>query len=104
MFERLGHLHGTMAVRVGFDDRDHTGRVVRLLRLQVADDGGVVRSERLQVDFGDGRPDHAPSARFSKRVNSRMKASFTTPVGPLRCLPMMSSATPCASVGGWLLS
>ena len=40
-----------------------------------------------------------PAARFSKRVNSRMKASLTTPVGPLRCLPMISSATPCA-VGG----
>ena len=45
----------------------------------------------------------APAARFSKRVNSRIKASFTTPVGPLRCLPMMSSATPCASVGGVLV-
>src|SRR2546422_9515418 len=45
-----------------------------------------------------------PAARFSNRVNSRMNASLTTPVGPLRCLPTMSSATPCASVGGWLRS
>src|SRR5204863_6224823 len=53
----------------------------------------------------DRRGDYAlPIARFSNRVNSRMKASFTTPVGPLRCLPTISSATPCASVAGWLLS
>src|SRR5439155_17790999 len=45
-----------------------------------------------------------PTSRFSNRVNSRMNASLTTPVGPLRCLPTISSAMPCASVGGWLRS
>ena len=40
-------------------------------------------------------------ARFSKRRNSPWKASFTIPVCPLRCLPMMSSATPgSAEVSG----
>ena len=33
-------------------------------------------------------------ARFSNRVMGLMKASLTVPVGPLRCLPMMISATP----------
>src|SRR5438132_14363155 len=45
-----------------------------------------------------------PVARFSKRVNSLMNASLTTPVGPLRCLPMMISATPSPSAGAWFLS
>ena len=49
-----------------------------------------------------GRADHDYSGRrdrFSKRVNSRMNASLTTPVGPLRCLAMISSAMPCV-LGG----
>ena len=33
-------------------------------------------------------------AKLSNLVNGLMKASFTVPVGPLRCLPMMISATP----------
>ena len=102
--ERLPDLRRAVPVRVRLDDRDHARRMLGLFGLQVTDDGRVVRGERVEIDAGDGRADHAPSARFSKRVNSRMNASFTTPVGPLRCLPMMSSATPCASVGGWLLS
>jgi four helix bundle protein len=36
-------------------------------------------------------------ARFSNLVCSLMNASLTTPVGPLRCLPTMISATPSAS-------
>ena len=36
------------------------------------------------------------SARFAKRVTSASKASWTVPVGPWRCLPMMTSARPCA--------
>jgi len=59
----------------------------------------------LEIDPRGRRPNHIspplpPCARFSKRVNSRMKASFTTPVGPLRCLAMISSAVPADSVGG----
>ena len=34
-----------------------------------------------------------PMARFSKRVWFFWKKSFTVPVGPLRCLPIMTSAT-----------
>ncbi len=34
----------------------------------------------------------APIARFSNRVWFFWKNSFTVPVGPLRCLPMMTSA------------
>src|SRR5690606_4222471 len=33
-------------------------------------------------------------ARLSKRVYSPKNFSFTEPVGPLRCLPMMTSARP----------
>jgi hypothetical protein len=35
-----------------------------------------------------------PEARLSNRVSGLRKASLTVPVGPLRCLPMMTSATP----------
>jgi len=37
-------------------------------------------------------------ARFSKRVFSPRKASRTMPIGPLRCLLMMISATPLSCV------
>src|SRR5262249_28167882 len=79
--------------------------------------GGAARgkqprcAQRTQNFFDQGSPRtlrwlsaHAPTARFSKRVYSRMNASLTIPVGPLRCLAMISSATPCVSAGGWLLS
>ena len=34
---------------------------------------------------------------FSNRVNSLRNASFTVPVGPLRCFEMISSAIPAFS-------
>src|SRR5689334_23383 len=37
------------------------------------------------------------TAIFSNRVERLMKASFTRPVGPLRCLAMMISARPSNS-------
>ena len=50
----------------------------------------------------DGKPGYSggamPSAsRDSKRVEFFRNARFTRPVGPLRCLAMMSSALPCRS-------
>ena len=69
-------------------------RSVKILRSRSYRDRSCNRSE----------PYEFPMARFSNLVNSRMNASLTVPVGPLRCLPMISSATPCASGGGWLLS
>ena len=36
-------------------------------------------------------------SKFSNRVYSLMKATRTVPVGPFRCLPMMSSANPLFS-------
>src|SRR5438093_13569110 len=60
---------------------------------------------RLHQPVVDRRGDYAPPmARFSKRVYSRMKASFTMPVGPLRCLATISSATPSLSAAGCVLS
>ncbi len=41
------------------------------------------------------------AAKFSKRVYSPRKVSRTVPIGPLRCLPMMISATPLSCVS-WL--
>src|SRR5258708_17171656 len=93
-----------MPVRVRLDDRAPAGRAVRPVGGEVFDDVVIVGLESVEIDPRDGRRDHAPIARFSNLVNSRMKASFTMPVGPLRCFAIMSSATPCASVGGAFLS
>lgn len=41
-----------------------------------------------------------PPARLSKRVYSPRKARRTVPVGPLRCLPIMTSAMPLSGVSG----
>ena len=77
--------------------------------LQVLNNCVEVSLERGEIDSRDGRTDlqaiHAvAAARFSNRVNSRMNANLTTPVGPLRCLPMISSAIPSFSGGGCVLS
>jgi hypothetical protein len=39
-------------------------------------------------------------AKFSKRVYSPRKVRRVVPIGPLRCLPMMISATPFSGVSG----
>ena len=56
--------------------------------------------ERVVVD--DERPNrrvaHSTSDMFSKRVKSLKKRSFVVPMGPLRCLAMMISATFFSSV------
>jgi hypothetical protein len=57
-FERPGDLSGAVSVRVRFDDGDDARRVLRLLALQVIDDGGVVPAERLEIDACDGRANH----------------------------------------------
>jgi hypothetical protein len=41
------------------------------------------------------------AARFSKRVYSFKNATSAVPSGPLRCLPMISSATFLRSVSGF---
>src|SRR4029453_16761299 len=118
-----------MSVGVGLDDGDDAGRnrgtaagaaiqsrfvgEIRGNRLEVC-------FKRLQIDARGGAADHAdittqglagyglrayspgvkpPLARLPNRVCSRMKASFTVPVGPLRCLAMMISAMPSVSDG-----
>ena len=40
------------------------------------------------------------AAKFSKRVYSPMNVSRTVPIGPLRCLLMMISATPLSAESG----
>src|SRR5207342_279884 len=40
-------------------------------------------------------------ARLSKRVYSPKNFSFTVPVGPFRCLPMMISARPLSCESLW---
>ena len=121
VFEGERDLPGAVSVGIRLDHRNHPGGARAILR-EIVDDVLVVGLERVKINPRDRLSDHIPvdcsvvarsqrvdryappPARFSKRVNSRMNASFTTPVGPLRCLAMISSAVPCASVGGWLLS
>src|SRR5204862_3154475 len=98
------HLAGAVSVRVGLDDGDDARRAAGS-GLQIVDDVAIVRFQRVEIDARNRRADHAaPAARFSNRVNSRMNASLTTPVGPLRCLPTISSATPWLSAGACDLS
>ena len=97
VLERARHLRRAMAVGIGLDDGDNSRRGP-VSRGEIANDGAIVGAHRVEIDARDGRPDHDdPCARFSKRVNSLMNASLAVPVGPLRCLPMMISATPCSS-------
>jgi len=83
-----------VAVGIGFDDGDDAwGRTIR--GTQVTGDGAAVAADGVEIDARDRRTNHGvPCARFSKRENSLMNASFAVPVGPLRCLPMMISAVP----------
>src|SRR6185437_16403892 len=73
------------------DDRGRgvprTDRVIRRSEHRV-----IGRTNRLQYPSGP-----ASCARLAKRVDFLMKASFTVPVGPLRCLAMMISALPSRS-------
>jgi hypothetical protein len=105
-----GHRHRAVAVGVGLDDRQEVAPGERGYRMIVGGqpvqvhprrhDPPALFQDRQQVADLEGRRQLARHSRFSKRVNSLMKASLTVPVGPLRCLPMMISAMPrFSSVG-----
>ena len=101
ILERARDLGRAVAVGIGLDDGDEAGRRTAGGR-EIRGNRTAVATDRVEIDAGDGRPDHGdPWARFSNLVNSLMNASLAVPVGPLRCLPMMISATPCASWLGW---
>jgi hypothetical protein len=53
--------------------------------------GASCRRSRFDLCF---KRHHDPNCNDSNFVNGFTKASFTVPVGPLRCLLMMISATP----------
>src|SRR5579871_6435066 len=57
----------------------------------------LVSLGRAQDDSSQYSPPPLSCARFSNRVERLMNASFTTPVGPLRCLAIISSALPSRS-------
>ena len=97
LLERARDLRRAVPVGIRLDHRDDAGRRA-IGRGEIRGDRATVAANRVEIDAGDGRPDHGdPCARFSNRVNSLMNASLAVPVGPFRCLPMMISATPCAS-------
>jgi hypothetical protein len=93
VLEGAGHLAGAVPVGIRLDDGDHARRAVGPPAREMFPDVAEVAGDGTEIDPRDRGTDH-PIARFSNRVNSRMNASLTTPVGPFRCLPMMSSATP----------
>ena len=49
-------------------------------------------SPRSRMVSYSGESSYSPSARLSKRVHCLSKRTFAVPVGPFRCLAMMSSA------------
>ena len=100
--ERPRHLHGAVAVGVRLHDREDRHAP------DARPDGPHVREEQLQVDLGPGGPEEvemrtAHSCRHSISSNfvySRMKARSIVPIGPFRCLAMMTWARPrFSSVG-----
>jgi len=96
--ERIRHRHETVAVAVRLDDRDDAAAGCEL-----ADPREIVAQRRRVDDGAQRRDQNAPSpydsaTRFSKRVYSPRKVSCTSPIGPLRCLAMMMSATPRRAV------
>ena len=100
ILERARHLARAVPVGVRLDDGNDARRRVGTFAPEPRVDRAIVGPEGGEVDSRNRRSDHAPAARFSKRVYSRMNASLTTPVGPLRCLPMINSATPALSAAG----
>lgn len=99
-----------MSIPVRLDHRDD-------LRGGVASEYGAdsakVGRHGVEIDVGVSRSDHGTD-RFCRRARSKRrysyeaarlenvvygftKASLTTPVGPLRCLPTMISANPSSS-------
>ena len=116
LLSRARALRGAVAVRVGLDHEHHL-RARRHLGAQAAE----VPDEGGQVDLGPGRTEEAavdgdgdlvgegshqlncvweseisggssPRASSAKRVMSRRNRTSTVPVGPWRCLAMMSWA------------
>jgi len=82
--------------RPNFDSRPNTSEVpgkTRILGLSKILSTARERNNALQYS-------PAPEAKFSKRVDSPIKVRRSVPVGPLRCLPMMSSAVPFSAVSG----
>ena len=59
-----------------------------------ADRGGSTGAGRVSRSASGKWPS---CARSLKRVNWPSNCSSTVPVGPWRCLPMMTSALPCTS-------
>ena len=103
LLERARHLQRAVPVGVGLDHGDDRPGRGPVSRGEIADEGAIVARAGVEIDARDGRPDHDdPCARFSKRVNCLTNASLAVPIGPLRCLPMMISATPCWSGFGCL--
>ena len=94
----FGHLLSVMAAAANdFKERRVADRVPRELTPHCEkqeDFGHHLRRAAKRPLFYD---DSLISARLSKRVNCFRNVNGTSPVGPLRCLGMISSATPLSS-------
>ncbi len=105
LHQGTGDAGGTVAVSIGLDDRqDGTLPDAVPHRLEIGGQG-------QKVDLGPGGPagfeeaHHPPCcSSSSKRVYWRRKAMLNSPVGPLRCLAMMTVATPRFSSVGLYIS
>ena len=89
------------SIGVGFDHSGAFGRRGKLLQEPVIGDEGIKVDGKdrglTRVGLGtqsrrSGR--RSSVARLLNLVNSRVNCSLTVPVGPCRCLPMITSALP----------
>jgi hypothetical protein len=101
VFERPCDASRPVSVGIGLDDADDAGGTggghAGIGVAAGADkrcDRPVVRADGVEIDVRDGDPHCTPCARLSNRVYWLRNDSFTEPIGPLRCLPMMISAIP----------
>ncbi len=88
------------AAAAGGSARSFPAKVERRLRVTPASDDA--RSPPAEAAEPSAPGEHVYSkscARSSNRVYWERKASLTSPMGPLRCLPTMISAIPFLSSG-----
>ncbi len=102
---QFGRKRGQGPGRLGGDDVAGVGPAAQ----QVAQLFALVPFQSLKIAVDAGRvcsPDQNPLwvlSRLSNLVNRPSKCSWTIPVGPFRCLPMIISATPFLGLSGLLL-
>ena len=92
-----GFITGYRGSPLGMYDMELWGEAERLKASHIVFRPGVNEDLAATAVWGTQQAPLLPGARLSHFISGFRKASFTVPVGPLRCLPMMTSAMPLVS-------